>query len=222
VVKTPKWPLASEAQRAHFAENVTKLQDAGAKVREVSMPRMFDDAWENVMTIMCHDAVKSFASIESRHRIRLSPHLIEILDRGHSVTPDEYAAARAKRDNYRSWLDGVFDTHEAIATIPAAGEAPEGLSNTGDATFASLWTLAGLPAVTIPSGRGPKGLPLGFQVVGRYREDEQTLRAAAWCESALAFSPGLAGETIAPELARADAPGMSRLMALTTRRSSTQ
>jgi amidase len=195
VVKTPKWPIATEAQRAHFGESVTKLQEAGAKVREVAMPKYFDDAWENVMTIMCRDAVKSFALIESRHRIRLSPYLIEILDRGHRVTPEEYNKARAKREDYRRWLDGLFDTYEAIATIPAAGEAPEGLANTGDATFASLWTQTGLPAVTIPSGRGPRGLPLGFQVVGRYREDEQTLRAAAWCEATLGFNPGLAGGT---------------------------
>jgi amidase len=193
VVKTPKWQLATEAQRMHFVENVAKLQQAGAKVREVSLPRMFEDAWDNVMTLMTRDAVKSFASIESRHRIRLSPHLIEILDRGRRVTPEQYAKARARREEYRRWLDGVFDNHEMIATIPAAGEAPEGLSNTGDATFASLWTQTGFPAVSIPSGRGPKGLPLGFQVVGRYREDEQTLRAAAWCEATLAFNPGLAG-----------------------------
>ena len=73
------------------------------------------------------------------------------------------------------------------------GEANEGLANTGDATFASLWTQAGMPAVTLPTGRGPRGLPMGLQVVGRYREDEQTLRVAAWCEQTLGFEMGLAG-----------------------------
>jgi amidase len=193
VVKTPKWQLATEAQRTHFVDTVAKLQAAGAKVREVALPKLFEGAWENAMTLLCADAVKSFASIESRHRIRLSPYLIEILDRGRRVTPGEYATALARREDYRRWLDHLFETHEALVTIPAAGEAPEGLANTGDATFASLWTQAALPAVVIPTGRGPKGLPLGLQVVGRYREDELTLRAAAWCESALGFSPGLAG-----------------------------
>jgi amidase len=74
-----------------------------------------------------------------------------------------------------------------------AGEAPEGLANTGDATFNSLWTQTGMPAVTIPSGRGPKGLPLGLQIVGRYRNDERALQVAAWCEAILGFKPGLAG-----------------------------
>jgi Asp-tRNA(Asn)/Glu-tRNA(Gln) amidotransferase A subunit family amidase len=194
VVRTPKWSVATEAQRLHFDECVAKLAAAGAQVKEVALTRPFDDAWENVMTIMSCDAVKSFASIESRHRIRLSPPLVELLDRGHRTTPEQYARAREKREAYRQWLDGLFERHDAIVTIPAPGEAPEGLGNTGDATFNSLWTQAGLPAVTIPSGFGPKGLPLGFQVVGRYRGDERALQVAAWCEAMFGFRPGLAGD----------------------------
>ena len=98
-----------------------------------------------------------------------------------------------KREEYREWLDKLFERNDAIVTIPATGEAPEGLSNTGDATFCSLWTQAAMPAVTIPSGLGPRGLPLGFQVVGRYREDQAALQVAAWTEATLGFKPGLAG-----------------------------
>ena len=194
VVKTPKWALASEAQRNHFGDCVAALKNAGAATREVPLPRAFDDAWDNVMVIMARDAVRSFASIESRHRIRLSPPLIALLDRGHRISPDEYAKARQRREEYRRWLDGLFDGCDAIVTIPAPGEAPEGLSSTGDATFCSLWTQTGLPAVTIPSGRGPRGLPLGLQIVGRYREDERALQVATWCEAMLGVPAVLAGD----------------------------
>jgi amidase len=194
VVRTPKWPLATEAQRNHFDQCVAALKEAGAPVREVPLPRAFDSAWEGVMTIMARDAVRSFASIESRHRIRLSPPLIELLDRGHATTPEAYAKARQKREEYRNWFDGLFDGYDAIVTIPTTGEAPQGLASTGDATFNSLWTQTGLPAVTIPSGRGPRGLPLGLQVVGRYREDERALQVAAWCEAVIALPVALAGD----------------------------
>jgi Asp-tRNA(Asn)/Glu-tRNA(Gln) amidotransferase A subunit family amidase len=193
VLRTPKWPLASDHQKASFEQSVAALQAAGAPLREVNLPRLFEDAWENVMVLMSRDAVKSFLLIESRHRIRLSPHLIELLDRGHRVTPEQYAKACEKREAYRQWLDNVFERNDAIVTIPATGEAPEGLANTGDASFCSLWTQAGLPAVTIPSGLGPRGLPLGLQVVGRYREDQHALDVASWVEGILAFNPGLAG-----------------------------
>ena len=193
VIRTSKWHLATEPQKTNFEAAVNRLRESGANVREVNLPKLFDDAWDNVMTIMCRDAVKSFLLIESRHRIRLSPPLIEILDRGHRITPEQYARALEKRDAYRQWFETMFERFDAIVTIPAAGEAPEGLANTGDATFCSLWTQAGMPAVTIPTGRGPRGLPLGLQIVGRYRNDERALQVAAWCEATLGFNPGLAG-----------------------------
>jgi Asp-tRNA(Asn)/Glu-tRNA(Gln) amidotransferase A subunit family amidase len=193
VVHTPKWGQASQAQRAGFEASVAALERAGARPKEVVLPKLFDGAWDNVMLITCREAVKSFLSIESRHRIRLSPPLIGLLDRGHRISIEQYDRALEKRAQYREWLDGVFERHDAILTIPADGEAPEGLANTGDASFCSLWTQAGMPAVTIPSGFGPNGLPLGLQVVGRYRDDERALQVAAWCEAILGVKPGLAG-----------------------------
>jgi amidase len=193
VVKTPKWSLASQAQQANFGEAVATLKDAGAIVREVPLPPAFGEAWNVVQAIMDYDASRGFASLESRHRLQFSAPLQELLDRGKRITAEQHAKNLARRDDYRRWLDTLFDGCEALVTIPAAGEAPEGLASTGDATFCSLWTMAGLPAVTMPSGRGPKGLPLGLQVVGRYREDERALQAAAWCEGVLGVTMGLAG-----------------------------
>jgi Asp-tRNA(Asn)/Glu-tRNA(Gln) amidotransferase A subunit family amidase len=51
--------------------------------------------------------------------------------------------------------------------------------------------LVGFPAVTLPAGFGPNGLPLGIQIVGRYREDLRVLRIAKWMEAALGFDPGV-------------------------------
>ncbi|MGE0356157.1 MAG: amidase [Burkholderiales bacterium] len=194
VVRTPKWTSASEAQRGNFAEALQNLKDAGALSREVALPRGFNEAWGVVGAIMDFEAARGFASLESRHRLQLSPPLVALLDRGKRITPEQHAKNLARREEYRDWLDGLFDSCDAIVTLPAAGEAPEGLGNTGDAAFCSLWSLAGLPAITMPSGRGPRGLPLGLQVVGRYREDERALQVAAWCEAVLGVRMGLAGD----------------------------
>ncbi len=184
VVKTPKWSLASQAQQANFTEAVATLKDAGAAVRDVPLPPAFNEAWTVVQAIMDYDASRGFASLESRHRLQFSAPLQALLDRGKRITPEQHAKHLARRDDYRRWLDTLFDGCEAIVTIPAPGEAPEGLANTGDATFCSLWTMAGLPAITLPSGRGPKGLPLGLQVVGA--QDAQLLHHGAAIERILA------------------------------------
>lgn len=48
-----------------------------------------------------------------------------------------------------------------------------------------MWTLLRLPCFTLPYGRGPAGLPLGVQVVGRYGEDATVFLHAEWIRQAL-------------------------------------
>jgi Asp-tRNA(Asn)/Glu-tRNA(Gln) amidotransferase A subunit family amidase len=80
---------------------------------------------------------------------------------------------------------------DAVLTLPAFGEAPEGLGYTGDAEYCAPWTVVGAPAVTLPAGFGAKGLPLGLQIVGGYRQDYRTLRVAKWVEDVLMFDVGI-------------------------------
>jgi Asp-tRNA(Asn)/Glu-tRNA(Gln) amidotransferase A subunit family amidase len=42
-----------------------------------------------------------------------------------------------------------------------------------------------MPCVTLPYTRGPKGLPVGIQLVGRQHEDQRLLDMAAWVQGAL-------------------------------------
>jgi aspartyl-tRNA(Asn)/glutamyl-tRNA(Gln) amidotransferase subunit A len=48
--------------------------------------------------------------------------------------------------------------------------------------------LAGLPAVSVPAGLSPDGLPLGLQIIGRAFDEEMVLRVGAVIESAAQFS----------------------------------
>jgi Asp-tRNA(Asn)/Glu-tRNA(Gln) amidotransferase A subunit family amidase len=72
-----------------------------------------------------------------------------------------------------------------ILTAPAPGEAPVGIDFTGHATFNLLWTYLWMPCVTLPFTRGPKGLPVGIQLVGRQHEDVRPLDIAAWVQGVL-------------------------------------
>jgi Asp-tRNA(Asn)/Glu-tRNA(Gln) amidotransferase A subunit family amidase len=91
----------------------------------------------------------------------------------------------------RADFTAQMSNYDAVLTLPAYGEAPEGLSYTGDAEYCAPWTLLGVPALSLPAGFGKNHLPLGLQVVGPYLNDLRTLRVAKWIESTLAFSPGL-------------------------------
>jgi Asp-tRNA(Asn)/Glu-tRNA(Gln) amidotransferase A subunit family amidase len=56
---------------------------------------------------------------------------------------------------------------------------------TCDPRFCTLGTLAGAPAIAIPNGRGPAGLPIGLQLVGRRGDDARLLATASWVEATL-------------------------------------
>jgi len=83
-------------------------------------------------------------------------------------------------------LDELFmERYDAILTPAAAGVAPKGLGATGDPRFCTLWTLLGMPALSLPLMQGAGGLPLGVQLVGRRNFDARLLRTARWLAARL-------------------------------------
>ena len=75
-----------------------------------------------------------------------------------------------------------------LLTPAAPGEAPEGYATTGNSIFNQVWTLFGVPCVTLPHGTGPRGLPLGVPLVGRHDADMVLLACAGWLEQHISRS----------------------------------
>jgi Asp-tRNA(Asn)/Glu-tRNA(Gln) amidotransferase A subunit family amidase len=73
----------------------------------------------------------------------------------------------------------------------APGTAPRRLDITGDPSFCTLWSLLGVPAISVPSGLDRAGLPYGLQLACDIGGDAHLLRVARWFERLLRFE-GLA------------------------------
>jgi len=97
----------------------------------------------------------------------------------------DYLEALDWRQALNNGLEPLFERYDAIITPAAPGEAPRDLGTTGSPVFNALWTLCGVPAVTLPLLKGPNGLPVGVQLVGQCGEDARLLRTARWLVSAL-------------------------------------
>ena len=76
-------------------------------------------------------------------------------------------------------MTDILKGFDAIITLSAPGVAPKGMA-TGNPVFNSLWTLSGLPAITLPLLEGEAGLPVGVQLIGAPGEDARLLRTANW------------------------------------------
>ena len=115
----------------------------------------------------------------------LSETVQPIITRGRSISTDAYAEALAVKASAESFFANFFVEFDAIIAPAATGEAPLFGNGTGDPVFCTLWTLAGLPCVTIPLLVGDTGLPIGVQLIGPAEKDDRLLRTARWLQQHL-------------------------------------
>jgi Asp-tRNA(Asn)/Glu-tRNA(Gln) amidotransferase A subunit family amidase len=176
-VRSPVWDQAEEDTAAGFAE---LAQSLGERVDEVALPATFNEAIELHRTIMEADLAKSFAHEYERGCDQLSARLCEMIEAGRRVLAVDYNRAVERIPVLNARLGEIFASYDAILTPAAPGEAPKGLGSTGSPIFCTIWTLCGVPAITLPLLTGASGLPIGAQLVGEKDDDARLLRTARW------------------------------------------
>lgn len=192
VARLALWSRAEPEQQKLFDDSVARLKSAGAVVEDVTLSDLDRHGWDSSITILSSEAAVIHADQIERHPGKASEYLKTLVKTGKSYSAYDYLIAKHRQTTLRATFEAQTSSFDAVLTLPAFGEAPEGLGYTGDAEYCAPWTLLGVPAISIPAGFGKRGLPLGLQVVGKYREDYRTLSAAKWIENTLAFRPGLA------------------------------
>jgi len=88
------------------------------------------------------------------------------------------------RYRLRRAVQPLFAELDCLIMPTASNLAPEP-STTGDARFQAIWSLLGLPALTLPSGLSNERLPFAVQLVAPPWEEARLLAAARWCEQRL-------------------------------------
>jgi Asp-tRNA(Asn)/Glu-tRNA(Gln) amidotransferase A subunit family amidase len=182
-IKTPHWERADPDTKEAYAELVESLGD---RVEEVELFPSAVEAWDWQRTIMEAEMAANLEPLWVAGKEQLSERLRSLIERGRETRAvDHQRALRHAAKAAESFDDLFMERYDAILTPPALGTAPKGLA-TGDPAFCVLWTLLGLPAVTLPLMQGANGLPMGVQLVGRRNFDARLLRTARWLEKKLA------------------------------------
>jgi Asp-tRNA(Asn)/Glu-tRNA(Gln) amidotransferase A subunit family amidase len=190
-VRSPVWHLAESHAQEHFLKMAAHLRSAGAQVEETELPPSFNDAHAVHRTVMYGEGARVFAELQGRDRDRLSARLNALIDEGRSISDADLARGLERKGQFAEELDAFLSGFDGIITPPALGEAPADLTQTGDPAFCTIWSLCGVPAITIPAGKGPAGLPIGLQIVGPRRSDARMLAVAKWCEERIGWGRGI-------------------------------
>ena len=186
--RTSRWKDADPATHAALESAASRLAAAGADVKNVMLPPATEALFEAQGLIMDFETARALAWEQSHHREAISATLRKRLDEGWGVTREQYDYARQTARDARLQFTDLMRGFDLLLTPSAKGEAPQGLASTGDSLFNRIWTLLGVPCITLPCGNGPQGLPLGIQLVSAFEQDTALLAHAQWVANQL---PGI-------------------------------
>jgi Asp-tRNA(Asn)/Glu-tRNA(Gln) amidotransferase A subunit family amidase len=184
--RTSRWRDADAATHAALESAARRLAAAGAKVVDAALPDSVEALFDAQGLIMNYEAARALAWEQAQHREAISATLRKRLDDGWAVTRERYDGARQIARDARHKFAELMRGCDLLLTPSAPGEAPKGFASTGNSLFNRLWTLLGVPCVTLPCGTGPSGLPLGIQLVGSIEQDTALIAHAQWAAGVLA------------------------------------
>ena len=177
VCRTAAWEEAEPCAREAVEDAAAALAAAGYDVADAELPFSFD-AVERAFRVISNYEGKRALAREFRERMDTMNHWLRAT--GESAWTDvEYEGALAVADAARTAMGEVYERFPVLLTPSAAGEAPADLESVSVSSFNRIWTLMHGPAVTLPTARGPAGMPVGVQLVARQGDDAALIARAA-------------------------------------------
>jgi Asp-tRNA(Asn)/Glu-tRNA(Gln) amidotransferase A subunit family amidase len=172
-------PLPAEAAEPFGAALASFAEVFGLEAEPVTPQRLFGDARidDDWFTISGAEHAHEFGRAWfDTHADELAPSTLHFLENGLAVTMEEYMAVRRRRFAYVRAMDDLLGADGLLLSpvmaadaCPAAGFA----EGTGPEVYAcAAQNITGHPALSLPAGSYPSGVPFGLQVTGpRFRDD---------------------------------------------------
>jgi aspartyl-tRNA(Asn)/glutamyl-tRNA(Gln) amidotransferase subunit A len=169
---------------AAFEAAVAELERAGMQVRQIEIPSLAE-ADQPLL-----DAIMPEATHVHRDWLRERPgDYAELtrqqLEHGARIAAVDYLAAQAYRERLRAEFLAALRDVDILASPTVPWEAPaedppvDGGEGAQEARRTGPYNLTGLPAISLPCGFGPEGMPLGLQLAAAPLAEPLLLRAAA-------------------------------------------
>ena len=183
--------------RASFEAALRQLRQLGAEL--IELDRALPDM-EPVWKVINHTTWRArFSDMIMREDNKVSPSLVRQVAMASDWSGTDYQRAMFKRTELFRMVQGWFETADYLVTptlsctaLPIDQDLFEPIRIDGIEAgelrrnwfpYTMPFNITGHPAITICSGYDGAGLPIGLQIVGRFRDDASVLRAAALYEA---------------------------------------
>ncbi|WP_374455580.1 amidase [Nocardioides sp.] len=189
--------VVDDAVAAVVRRTAERLAGAGAALTE-SHPdlSLADDTFR---TLRAWHFQAKFADLLAQHPTSFKPSLEANIRAGASLTGADVARAYTQRTALAETMRVFFEQHDVlllptsqVPPFPVEQEFPETINGQQMPDYlawmrsAYFITVTGCPAISVPAGTTPYGLPVGVQLVARHGSDRQLLEVAAAVEELLA------------------------------------
>jgi amidase len=187
----PGVTAALEAQRKVF-------RDLGCIVEEAAPD--LSPATEAFHTLRALGFLQRVGPLMREHRDKLKATVIWNVEQGLALTPEKITRAQALRTEVfhrlRTFLqryDFLLCPVNQVLPFPVDIEYPKEIAGVRMDNYIDWMkscyyiSVASHPAISVPAGFTPEGLPVGLQIVGRYRDDFGVLQLAHAFERATGF-----------------------------------
>ncbi|MFE0204430.1 amidase [Streptomyces sp. NPDC058985] len=143
--------------------------------------------------LLAYNRYLGLADELAARRHDFEPWFAKLLDDGSGLTPEEAAGHWAHRSRLDQWTADLFDRHDLLLlpTVPTTAWPAEGADTlkavregTLPIAFTSVFNDTGHPAMTVPAGLAPDGLPCSVQLVAPHHREDRLLAAARLVEEA--------------------------------------
>ncbi len=173
------------AVRAGFDAAIAALRGLGLAVEQVATPGL-DLAATRMGGFIesAREAAVTFGG--DRAAGGVSTTLAALMDFGTGAAPELLAAGNAAMGLAAETLQRLLGDHDVLLlpTVPQAAFA-HGRSPNTQADFTALANIAGLPALSLPSGVDGEGMPVAVQLVGRPQSEAALLALAVRLDAVL-------------------------------------
>jgi Asp-tRNA(Asn)/Glu-tRNA(Gln) amidotransferase A subunit family amidase len=209
-VYTPWFEDAEPAVVATCRRALDALKSAGAVVRDVTIPDLHLVRPTHFVTVAL-EWVAAYASRHAAHLRRFGPDVRLVKALADSLRPSDYVHAQRLRRTICDRFAAALREVDVIAT-PATGLVAPRLRQdaitAGESDFSLLdrmsrfvtaANLTGHPAISIPAGYDPTGLPVGLQLIARPWREDLLLRIAAVAECFIERRPPRVSFNLLPD-----------------------
>ena len=185
-----------DEMKSHLTGALTALEKAGADVEEASPDT--SALYSTYHTLRGLTWATGAKVLPDHIRPQWKKTLEENTRFGENLTVNDITNAQIGRSRIYADMLKLFDRFDVLA-LPVVGCMPhlqseEWVSEVGGQKldsymdwlrFAYLATTTSLPSISVPVGLGPRGLPVGLQMIGRPRDEAGLLQVAAFVEATM-------------------------------------